>query len=102
MDLEDDIVEMLLEELRPAPGTRDFRNELEKEVPRTGQWGFFLKDPFNRGKTNLPARRLFFSEYEIKKLLSGGKKKCVLPSSAIVSPLAEEWIQEKGIQIVFE
>jgi hypothetical protein len=47
-----------------------------------------------------PKGRAFWSEYDIKKALTGGGKRLTLPSDAIVSPLASDWLTLRGIEIV--
>lgn len=47
-----------------------------------------------------PKGRAFWSEYEIKKALTGGGKRLTLPADAIVSPLASDWLTLRGIEIV--
>lgn len=97
----DDIVEIVLEALkRDTPGKENFRKELEKESGKKGRWGFHVKEPYLKPYTSLPARKIFLSEYEIKQMLKDGKKELRLPASAILSPLALEWLAEKGIKIV--
>ena len=44
--------------------------------------------------------RKFFSEYEIKKMIKDNVLK--VPASAIVSPLAQDWLALKGVKIVRE
>ena len=100
---DDDLVEIILETIKssrtPNP---DFRKSLEQTPVRKGKWGFHVTPLFNKPYTSLPARKLFLSEYEIKLLLKDGRKKLVVPESAILSPLAQEWLIEKGIQIIRE
>lgn len=47
-----------------------------------------------------PKGRSFWSEYDIKKALTAGGKRLTLPSDAIVSPLASDWLTLRGIEIV--
>ena len=47
-----------------------------------------------------PKGRSFWSEYEIKKALTAGGKRLTLPTDAIVSPLASDWLILRGIEIV--
>lgn len=97
----DDIVEIVLDALKKNhPGKENFRKELEKESDKKGRWGFYLKETYNKPYTSLPAKKIFLSEYEIKQMLKDGKKELRLPSSAIISPLAQEWLSQKGIKIV--
>ncbi|OGS01868.1 MAG: hypothetical protein A3G41_02760 [Elusimicrobia bacterium RIFCSPLOWO2_12_FULL_59_9] len=51
---------------------------------------------------NAPRRggRVFLSEYELKKAVDWGKKELRVPSGAILSPLALDWIAFKRIRVV--
>ena len=94
-----DIVDAVWDVLKE---NRDFRKILEQEPERKGKWGEIVRRPFNRPYTSLPAKRIFLTEHDIRKLLSPGSKKLTVPKEAILSPLAQDWISEKGIEIVFQ
>lgn len=47
-----------------------------------------------------PKGRAFWSEYDIKKALTGEGKRLTLPADAIVSPLASDWLTLRGIEII--
>jgi hypothetical protein len=49
-----------------------------------------------------PKRKLFVSEHEIKKMLTAGGKRLTIPKDSIVSPLAQDWLTLRGIEIVRE
>lgn len=51
---------------------------------------------------NAPRRggRVFLSEYDLKKAVDWGKKELRVPSGAILSPLALDWIIFKKIRVV--
>jgi hypothetical protein len=49
-----------------------------------------------------PAGRIFLSEYEIKKRLTGSGNRLTIPKQSIVSPLALEFLILQGIEIVRE
>ena len=96
----DDIVEIVLDALKnPQSAPANFRKQLEQPSARKGKWGFYAGKPFNTPYTSLPAKRLFLSEYDIKLMLKGGKKELRVPRTAIVSPLAQEWLEFRGIKI---
>lgn len=98
----DDVVEIILDALKKnSPGKENFRKQLEKESNRKGRWGLTMREPYNKPYTSLPAKKIFLSEYEIKQMLKDGKKELRIPSSAIISPLALEWLSQKGIKIVY-
>ena len=44
--------------------------------------------------------RAFLSEYDIKKALTPGAQLLTIPKDAIVSPLAQEWLDFQGIAVV--
>jgi len=43
--------------------------------------------------------RSFLTEFDIKKALTPGTEHLTIPKDAIVSPLAQEWLDLKGIAI---
>lgn len=100
---QEDVAEILLDALKEQPEIPKEPVRIpEREAERKGKWGFHVREPVNRPYQSLAAKRVFLSEYEIKSILKNGQKKIALPKSAIVSPLAQEWLQSKGIDIVFE
>ena len=113
MTLEDDVVDIVFDALKergggrapfPAAGPRpvtNFRARIDQDPPRTGKWGFYVRERYNRPFTSLPAKRIFLSEYDIKQSLKGGNALRV-PKSSIISPLAQEWLDEKRVQIIRE
>ena len=44
--------------------------------------------------------RRFLTEHEIRKALTPGARVLTIPTGAIVSPLAQEWLALKGIEIL--
>lgn len=101
---EDDIVEIVLDAIKSSDTiVKDFRKRIEQTDTRKGRWGFYASQTFNKPYTSLPAKKIFLSEYEIKQILRDGRKTLLkVPCSAIISPLAQEWLDEKGIKIVRE
>lgn len=59
--------------------------------------GSDLKEP-----RSAPAQKVFLSEYEIKRMLVQGAKELKVPANSIVSPLAMEWLEMRGIKITRE
>ena len=47
-------------------------------------------------------KRIFFSDYDIRKLLLPKAKVLRVPINAIISPLSLDWIEFDGIKIVYE
>ena len=48
----------------------------------------------------LPKGRIFLSEYEIKRQLTARPGRLTIPRDAIISPLAQDWLALKGIEVV--
>lgn len=46
--------------------------------------------------------RNFLSEYDIKKLLKKNPLLLCIPKQTIISPLAQDWLLEKNIKIIYE
>ncbi|MEW6040705.1 MAG: hypothetical protein AB1633_04215 [Elusimicrobiota bacterium] len=61
--------------------------------------GFFAKEKYIQSRTSLPKGRQFISEYEIKQMIKDGTSEITVPANAIISPLAQEIIAEKGIKV---
>ncbi|OGR80764.1 MAG: hypothetical protein A3I11_07805 [Elusimicrobia bacterium RIFCSPLOWO2_02_FULL_39_32] len=104
IDLEE-IAEVVWETLKSFENQKDPRRLLVEDPRMKGKWGFHIRIPSNPSFTSLPLKRIFFSEYQIKKLLQeggGGLKKLKLPKNALISPLAEDWLMEKRIEIIKE
>lgn len=49
-----------------------------------------------------PKGKVFLSEYDIKKRLTGGGGPLTIPKDAIISPQAADWLTLKGIKIIRE
>ena len=89
----------------PISRPRNFRKQIDEQVPRTGKWGFHVRELYNAPYTSLPAKRIFLSEYEIKLICARQKldpKILKVPREAIVSPLAQDWLAMKGIKVTQE
>lgn len=98
----DDIAGIVLEQCRSKPAESVERRLESLRAERKGKWGELAGRPYNRPYTALSAKRIFLSEYEIRRLLGDGSKRLVLPRKAIVSPLAQDWLAEKGVEIIYE
>ena len=46
-----------------------------------------------------PVRRVFISEWELKRLYKRGDKIIAVPGGAIISPLAQDWLDFENIEI---
>ena len=49
-----------------------------------------------------PKKKVFLSEYEIKRMLTPLSQHLKIPKEAILSPLAVDWLTLKGIKVVRE
>ena len=47
-----------------------------------------------------PKGRPFLSEYHVRKALTPGSSTLTIPTDAIISPLAQEWLALQGVRIV--
>jgi len=90
---EDDIIEILSEFLV---------NKKEEKLGQKYYSGFYLKEKFIKSWTSLPKGRPLLTEYELKQLIKNGEKEIRIQKNTIISPLAYEIIQEKGIKIIRE
>lgn len=99
----EEILEVVWESLQGLEGQKNPEKLLMEDPRKAGKWGFHVRAPSNPIFTSLPLKRNFFSEYQIKKLLKDqGSKKLKFPKNSIISPLAEDWLMEKGIEIIKE
>jgi hypothetical protein len=49
-----------------------------------------------------PVRKVFLSEYDIKKRLTPGGMRLTIPGNAILSPLVSDWLILRGIEVIRE
>lgn len=49
-----------------------------------------------------PPKRVFVSDWELRRMRRPGEKIINLPRGTIVSPLAQDWIDYEGIKILFQ
>lgn len=66
-----------------------------------------LADPVRLRRTasrqGLPAAgRMFLSEYEIRRRLTGDARELRIPKGSIVSPLAQDWLALRGVRVIEE
>lgn len=47
-----------------------------------------------------PAKKIFLSDWEIKKLYNRDKKEIKVPVNAIISPLSMDWLEYNNIKVV--
>lgn len=49
-----------------------------------------------------PAKKAFLSDWELRRMMKPGQKRLAVPANAIVSPLALDWLDYNGVEIVRE
>lgn len=81
----DDLIDLIVSHLRPHDGARVAPLK-EKCYP----------------DSMLPKGRIFLSEHEIKKRLTGSAQHLTIPKEAIISPLALDWLVLRGVKIIRE
>jgi hypothetical protein len=47
-------------------------------------------------------KKVFLSDWELRRLYKEGRKIVKIPANAIVSPLSQDWLDYKGVKIVRE
>jgi len=64
--------------------------------------GFFASGRFNQPFTTLKNKRPFISEYDLKQMLVNNPTLTVkIPRNAVISPLALEIIESRGIKVIY-
>jgi hypothetical protein len=53
----------------------------------------------SRASAPLP-KRVFISDWELKKLIRPGQKTIRVPANSIISPLSEDWLDYDGVKII--
>ncbi|HBE88670.1 MAG TPA: hypothetical protein DDW67_05975 [Elusimicrobia bacterium] len=49
-----------------------------------------------------PFKKVFLSDWELRRMMKPGQKRLVVPANAIVSPLSLDWLDYNGVEIVRE
>lgn len=103
-DLIDIIVDALSKKKAPPDDWRSAGRPGQGGERSVGKWGFHVQKPFNASWTSMPMKRPFVSEHMAKQLADKEKaqKRIRIPKAAILSPLAEEWLQSRGVSVVRE
>ena len=57
-------------------------------------------DPSARKPAKAPAKKVFISDWELRRAFKQGQKTIKVPANAIISPLSEDWLDYQGIRIV--
>ena len=55
--------------------------------------------PVPKASKPLP-KRIFISDWEMKRLVKPGQKSVRIPAGAIVSPLSQDWLDYNGVEIL--
>ena len=55
--------------------------------------------PVPKASKPLP-KRIFISDWEMKRLVKPGQKSVRIPARAIVSPLSQDWLDYNGVEIL--
>ncbi|MDT8287500.1 MAG: hypothetical protein RQ748_10345 [Elusimicrobiales bacterium] len=58
--------------------------------------------PARPAKKAPPAKKVFLSDWELRRMMKPGQKRLAVPANAIVSPLALDWLDYNGVEIVRE
>lgn len=53
-----------------------------------------------RRKAGPPVRKVFLSDWELRRLCRPGDRTVTVPANAILSPLSLDWIEYNGVKIV--
>ena len=106
MVTDDDIVELLVDTIKGVTTTNadaavcGSGTDFKSKVCPVAKYGFFLKEKYINSSTSLPKGRIFYTEREIRQMIKGGVREITVPANAIISPLAQETLNEKGIRVV--
>jgi hypothetical protein len=52
------------------------------------------------GKKPVPARKIFISDWELRRLYKPGSRGLTVPANAILSPLSLDWLDYNGVKVV--
>lgn len=80
-----DIADIIAERLGPQPAAR--AGSPSVRVPAASR--------------PLP-KRVFISDWELRRIYKEGQKTVKIPANAIVSPLSEDWLDYQGVKIIRE
>lgn len=95
------IIEIIVDELKKL-GYQVTKEKNMKDKDITGyKSGFFTQSKYIQSYTSLPKGRQLITEFEIKQILkqNPNAKEIIIPKNAILGPLAEDFINSRGIKI---
>lgn len=52
-------------------------------------------------KQGQPVKKVFLSDWELRRLYRPGCKDVTVPANAIISPLSADWLDYDGIRVVY-
>ena len=52
------------------------------------------------GKKPAPVRKIFISDWELRRLYKPGSRSLTVPANAILSPLSLDWLDYNGVKVV--
>lgn len=100
---EEDIAELIAEELKKEKDQSEEKWRKIVAADSEPKYGFFSKERmYIRPQTTLPKGRFLLTEYDLRKMIADGRKEIKIPKNSIISPLALEILQAKGIEVVYE
>jgi len=53
-----------------------------------------------RGKKPPPVKKVFISDWELRRLYTPGARSIAVPANAILSPLSLDWLDYNGVRVV--
>lgn len=57
--------------------------------------------PISVAKASRPLpKRVFISDWEIKRMVVPGRRTVTVPANAIISPLSQDWLDYDGIEVL--
>lgn len=96
----EDLVDWVMERLAARNGTPGAAAAPAAPAPGPGPKGAEKALPAAAGTPR--AGRIFLSEHDIRRRLTGGGKELRIPRGAIISPLAQDWLVLAGVRVVEE
>lgn len=52
------------------------------------------------GRGACPAKKVFVSDWELKRLYKPGARSVTVPANAIISPLSLDWLEYNGVEVL--
>lgn len=57
--------------------------------------------PAAAGGKGKPVKKVFLSDWELRRLCRPGDKTLRVPANAIVSPLSQDWLDYNGVEVIY-